>query len=384
MSVHLMTVPQLGVNDDVALLAAWLVNDGGRISQGDPVCELETSKAVVEVTAEQSGYVALLAEENDELKVSAPLLLIGSTPELAGEEKQRLQAAAEVSATGNHPSASAGDAKATAKAIRLAEKLGIEIAKVPLGAIGVIREKDVQAFHDEQISPNGVAISEPQPFQTDPHRIPTVILGTGNGAKTMKECLDLAGTHQVVAFIGLEDCGLSEKEGLPVHTRTQLPQLQSFGVVCAGVAITKGIERLADVRLLQSLNIEPLNVVHPQAFISPSAQLGAGCFVKAGALIETACRIGDAVLIDNTTTLPHDNTIGDGCHLAPGVTLGSSITIGPMTIVGIGVSIATGSRIGGNCILSVGSSITQDIPDNSVVEGVPGRIIGQRKPAGRP
>ena len=59
--------------------------------------------------------------------------------------------------------------------------------------------------------------------------------------------------------------------------------------------------------------------------------------------------------------------------------MGSSIHIGDYTVVGIGASISTGVNIGKNCIISVGSTVMKDVPDNSIVEGVPGKIIGTVK-----
>ena len=53
--------------------------------------------------------------------------------------------------------------------------------------------------------------------------------------------------------------------------------------------------------------------------------------------------------------------------------------IGSKTIVGIGSSIATSSIVGEGCIVSVGSSIVRDVPDGTIVEGVPGKVIGVRK-----
>ena len=59
--------------------------------------------------------------------------------------------------------------------------------------------------------------------------------------------------------------------------------------------------------------------------------------------------------------------------------MGSSIHIGNYSVIGIGVSISTNISIGKNCIISTGTSITVDIPDNSIVEGVPGKVIGSVK-----
>ena len=75
--------------------------------------------------------------------------------------------------------------------------------------------------------------------------------------------------------------------------------------------------------------------------------------------------------------IAHDNQIGDGCHLAPGAVFGSSIVVGKNTVVGIGVSVSTGINIGKNSIVSVGTSVTNNVKECSVIEGVPGKVIGK-------
>lgn len=47
--------------------------------------------------------------------------------------------------------------------------------------------------------------------------------------------------------------------------------------------------------------------------------------------------------------------------------------------MGIGASIATGVRIGRDVIISVGTSVVTDIPDGAIVQGVPGKVIGQKR-----
>ena len=44
--------------------------------------------------------------------------------------------------------------------------------------------------------------------------------------------------------------------------------------------------------------------------------------------------------------------------------------------VGSGVHILYDTKIGSNVIIGTGATVTKDIPDNSVVVGVPARVIG--------
>lgn len=52
------------------------------------------------------------------------------------------------------------------------------------------------------------------------------------------------------------------------------------------------------------------------------------------------------------------------------------IEIGDNVFVGSGVHILYDTKIGNNVIIGTGSTITKDIPNNSVVVGVPGKVIG--------
>lgn len=56
-----VVVPKLNNNDDSYMLLDWFVEDGQQVRQGDPLAELETSKALAELEADQDGIVHRLA-----------------------------------------------------------------------------------------------------------------------------------------------------------------------------------------------------------------------------------------------------------------------------------------------------------------------------------
>ncbi|MCK5676883.1 MAG: acyltransferase, partial [Flavobacteriaceae bacterium] len=47
--------------------------------------------------------------------------------------------------------------------------------------------------------------------------------------------------------------------------------------------------------------------------------------------------------------------------------------------IGANVSIMSGVKIGNGCVIAAGSVVTKDIPDFSVIGGVPAKIIKNRK-----
>lgn len=53
-----------------------------------------------------------------------------------------------------------------------------------------------------------------------------------------------------------------------------------------------------------------------------------------------------------------------------------SVYIGRYTFVGGGVTILPGVKIGEGCVIGVGAVVNKDVPDHSIVAGIPAKIIG--------
>lgn len=62
-------------------------------------------------------------------------------------------------------------------------------------------------------------------------------------------------------------------------------------------------------------------------------------------------------------------------HLTPDLEITGPITIGDYVYIGTQSIILPNVRIGNNCIVAAGSVVTKDVPDGSVVAGVPARVI---------
>jgi UDP-perosamine 4-acetyltransferase len=364
----LITVPQLGVNEDIAVLIEWHIPDEGAVQAGDRICTLETSKAVFDVEAERHGVLGHLAAEGGELAINTPLAVIADGLEAVAAAK-----ADYLPPPPQEDAAAERTVKATEPARKLAEELGIDLATVK--SRGIVREHDVRQAHAQA---NSETAAGPEELDWDESRVPVVVYGAGRGAVTLSECLDLAGTHLVACFVDDRSGARISLEGKPVFHSSQLPEIIARGVRSLAIAVANAEVRLRIRRQCDELDIELINAIHPRAWISPSARMGRGNYIKAGALVDTGCRIGDCCIIDNRVAIPHDNTIGDGCHLAPGVHLGSNVIVGERSILGIGASVSTNVRIGRDAIVSVGSAVTQDVPDEAVVEGVPAKVVGRR------
>ena len=59
---HEVFVPKTGIYMDDVHLLEWLVAEGGRVEEGEPLFRMETNKVEQEVDAEASGYLRRGAE----------------------------------------------------------------------------------------------------------------------------------------------------------------------------------------------------------------------------------------------------------------------------------------------------------------------------------
>ncbi len=79
------------------------------------------------------------------------------------------------------------------------------------------------------------------------------------------------------------------------------------------------------------------------------------------------------------------SVIGKNCNISQGVTLGQANrgqnkgypTLGNDIYIGPGAKIVGSVKIGNNVAIGANCVVTKDIPDNSVVVGIPGKVISQ-------
>ena len=104
-----------------------------------------------------------------------------------------------------------------------------------------------------------------------------------------------------------------------------------------------------------------------------------------GVEIHPAATIGRRLVIDNGTGIVIGATteIGDDCLLYQGVTLGGTgiaggkrhPTLGNNVMVGSGAKILGPITVGDNARVAANAVVLRDVPENSTVVGVPGRIV---------
>lgn len=116
-----------------------------------------------------------------------------------------------------------------------------------------------------------------------------------------------------------------------------------------------------------------VTVIHPKAIISETASLGIGCFVGAGAVVQSCTKIGDHTIINTNAVVEHDCVIGNFCHIAPNATLCGSVMIGNNTLLGAGSVVIPRIEISNNVTVGAGSTVINSIDSNCIVVGCPAK-----------
>jgi 2-oxoglutarate dehydrogenase E2 component (dihydrolipoamide succinyltransferase) len=129
-----LQVPQINANDVEVRVVEWKVDDGNKVTEGEIVAVVESSKASIDVQAPAAGFIRHNAAAGEDAKVGDPLAFLA-------ESLDRLPRRA--------PSrAEPAPVKATAKARALAQAHGIDLAI--LKKSGIVTENDVQQAMEQR------------------------------------------------------------------------------------------------------------------------------------------------------------------------------------------------------------------------------------------
>jgi UDP-perosamine 4-acetyltransferase len=201
-----------------------------------------------------------------------------------------------------------------------------------------------------------------------------VVIGDSGHAKVCIELLQAMG-NRVACCVGVTD-GPDTCVGVPVFKGdAHLAKLRTQGYSKVFVAVGANCvrQRLADTA--RELGYSLVNAISPQAVVSPSARLGNGIAVMAGAVVNAETVIEDLAIINTGACIDHDCRIGKAVHIAPQCGLAGNVSVGAGSFLGIGCKVIPEISIGENVSVGAGGVVVCDIASETRVVGVPAKPI---------
>ncbi|MBQ6646801.1 MAG: 2,3,4,5-tetrahydropyridine-2,6-dicarboxylate N-acetyltransferase [Clostridia bacterium] len=139
--------------------------------------------------------------------------------------------------------------------------------------------------------------------------------------------------------------------------------------------------RNSAVPLLNYANINAR--IEPGAFIRDRVEIGDRAVIMMGAVINIGAIVGEGTMIDMNAVLGGRATVGKNCHIGAGAVLAGvvepasakPVVIGDNVLVGANAVVIEGVSVGQGAVVAAGAIVTEDVPENAVVAGVPARII---------
>ena len=200
-----------------------------------------------------------------------------------------------------------------------------------------------------------------------------MVIGAGGHGRVVAEAA--AGFYDTIAF--LDDAPATTViDGCSVRGKFADLSLLAGEYESAIVAVGDNKLRIELLNRASESGFDLISVIHPSAVVSRFAEVGRGCAVLAHGFIGPGATLGAACIVNNAATVDHDCKLGDGVHVSPGANVAGGARIGSRSWIGIGAAVREGVEIGKDVMVGAGAAVVTDIPDNSMVVGVPARENG--------
>ncbi|HRV95013.1 MAG TPA: dihydrolipoamide acetyltransferase family protein [Anaerolineae bacterium] len=215
-------MPALGMAQETGILIEWFKAEGDTVTQGEPLMEIETDKAAVEIEAPVSGVLAhVTAQPGDKVPVGQTIALILAPGESA-PQPAAVSEAAPAPVTEVVDKADKTEVLASPLAKRVAAEHQVDLAQVK-AAGSRIQKEDVLAYvaaQQKEKGTNGRLLASPKArrLAREQHLELAAIAGSGpDGAVLAADVLTAAESVQMEMA---EPAAVASAPASPIETQT--------------------------------------------------------------------------------------------------------------------------------------------------------------------
>ncbi len=150
-----------------------------------------------------------------------------------------------------------------------------------------------------------------------------LILGAGGYGRTVAEAAELAGGFDRVGF--LDDASANALGPCGDYARWTGEFTHAYAAFGDCRLRAEWLGRLAEAGYALPV------IVHPRAYVSPSAHLEDGAVVLALAAVGANARVERGGIVNMSSVVDHDAVVGDCAHVAPGAIVKAGARVAPRT-----------------------------------------------------
>ncbi|MDJ0646044.1 MAG: acetyltransferase [Flavobacteriaceae bacterium] len=134
-------------------------------------------------------------------------------------------------------------------------------------------------------------------------------------------------------------------------------------------------DRKKTVEIIKGKNGEFINLIHPSAIISPSANIGIGVCIKAFCVISNDVSIDNYTYLQSSVIMGHDVKIGKYCQINSFSFFAGHVTIADLVSVNAGARIVQNVKVEAEAIVGMGSVVLNRVRKGTTVFGVPAKRL---------
>jgi len=204
------------------------------------------------------------------------------------------------------------------------------------------------------------------------------IIGSGDLGRQLAHLAKLTKQFTVVGFFDDYETKGTIKDGVPIlgELADIFPMFTAKLIDCLVLAVGyKHFDFRKKIFEKYASEIPFATLIHPQACIDPSVQIGNGTVIYAGSIVDMNTQIGENVLIYNGCNFAHDVTIEAHCIISPGVQIAGFCHLGEKVNLGIGTIISDSISIIENTQTGAGAVVVKSILEEGIYVGIPAKKI---------
>lgn len=364
-------LPFEDVNDEEAIIIDIPHKSGARVNKGDAIYSYETTKALIEVTAEDKGYIFYLVNVNDVVPVGNGVCFLSTDPDFNIDSLKEIKAEKEKKE----------DYQLTKKAQDYIVENQLDISAYPLK--GIVRVKDLLEFSN----PDNDRDSKKQrilKLDKDNSFINSLLndgsiknLSSEDKIKLYRDNGHKIGDNVFIeegAIIIGNNIIIEDNVTIGKDTYIEVPSIE----VLKNTSIGKNCEIVASRIVIGDFNKIASEVsidISGGRYFDSNLFTGRGCLIASGCYINV-CRqvkLGDYVALSPKSmifTHSYWQSILDGYPINYG-----TVELDNDSWLGANAQILPNTKIGKGSIIISGSLIVSDVQPFTMVGGIPATIL---------